>query len=292
MINNYGFANLKKYNSMFSVIIPSFNRAVLLKKSIESVLSQSMSCGEIVIIDDGSTDETSSVIKKLQSKNQIPIRYFFQNNMGAAAARNKGVVESQYDYICFLDSDDCFVPEKIQMQYQAMVNHPNYLISHTREIWYRRGVLINQKKKHQPPHGDIFKRCLPMCVVGFSTVMVRREIFDKFGFFDETMICCEDYDYWLKVSTVENFLLVAQPLTVKNGGREDQLSVVHRMGMDKYRIRSILNLLDNSNLTAQQAFLAVEELKKKAKIYGNGCIKHGREEEGRRYLDLLMKYQR
>ncbi len=120
--------------------------------------------------------------------------------------------------------------------------------------------------------------------------MVRRELFDRLGYFDEDLICCEDYDFWIRVSTCEAFLLIDQPLTVKDGGRDDQLSVIHRMGMDKYRVRSIVNLLENQQLSPQQFNLAMAELARKAKVYGEGCIKHGREAEGRCYLDLPLRF--
>lgn len=275
---------------MISVIIPTYNRAALLKKSIESVLAQTLPCNEIIVVDDGSTDDTCQVVKKIAVQNDNVIRYFFQRNKGAAAARNKGIREAAYDTLCFLDSDDSFVPEKVKQQYAAMLRTPQYLISHTREIWYRRGVLLKQKKKHQPPHGEIFKRCLEMCVIGMSTVMVRRKIFDRFGYFDENFICCEDYDFWLRVSAAEKFLLVDMPLTVKDGGRHDQLSVIYRIGMDKYRISSILNLLEKQHLSSEQFHWAVDELIRKTKVYGEGCLKYGREDEANFYLDLPLRF--
>ncbi len=276
--------------NMISVIIPSYNRSVLLKKSIESVFAQTLPCNEIIIVDDGSTDDTCEMVKKMVEHRTIQIRYFFQNNKGAAAARNRGIREARNSVLCFLDSDDCFVPEKIERQLSQMEKAPGYLISHTREIWYRRGVLLNQKQKHHPPHGEIFKRCLQMCVVGMSTVMARRELFTRFGYFDENLPCCEDYDFWLRVSAVEKFLLVKRPLTVKDGGRADQLSVIHRMGMDKYRISSIVNILKKQQLSEHQYDLALAELFKKTKVYGEGCLKHGREKEGRWYLDLPYRF--
>ncbi|MCI5146133.1 MAG: glycosyltransferase family 2 protein, partial [Candidatus Electrothrix sp. AR3] len=145
---------------------------------------------------------------------------------------------------------------------------------------------INQKKKHTPPQGWIFERALGMCVVGMSTVMARRELFLQYGLFDESMFCCEDYDLWLRVSPTEQFLLIDEPLTIKDGGRADQLSAIHRLGMDTWRIRSIGNLLNNGSLSTKQQQQALAELHKKCAIYGNGCIKHGKQEEGERYLAL------
>ena len=120
-----------------------------------------------------------------------------------------------------------------------------------------------------------------------STAMIRRELFDKVGLFDEGLPCCEDYDFWLRVSAKFPFLLVDKPLTLKDGGRPDQVSSQYAQGMDKFRISSIKRLLDEDRLNGQQRKLAIEELEKKCQVYGEGCIKHGRREEGDFYLRIV-----
>uniref|UniRef100_UPI004056FB0E glycosyltransferase family 2 protein n=1 Tax=Candidatus Electrothrix sp. TaxID=2170559 RepID=UPI004056FB0E len=271
---------------MISVIIPTYNRAVFMNKAITSVLEQSYACGEIIVIDDGSTDETYGIVEQIKNNTQVPIHYLYQENRGASAARNAGIREAQYDMMCFLDSDDQWAPRKLELQMEAMQQQPEYLISHTREVWYRQGKQVNQKKKHAPPHGEIFQRSLRMCVVGMSTVMARRELFTCYGLFAEDMLCCEDYDLWLRVGSKEKFLLVDEALTLKDGGRADQLSVLHRLGMDTWRIRSLCSLLKNASLSSEQYAHTFAELERKCRIYGNGCIKHGRVAEGERYLAL------
>ncbi len=271
---------------MISVVIPTCNRAIFIGKAIASVLEQSLSCDEIIVVDDGSTDETSEIVRQISRSATVPLRYFYQENKGVSAARNAGIARAQYEVICFLDSDDCWAPRKLELQLEAMHQQPQYLISHTKEIWYRQGKQVNQKKKHAPPHGEIFQRALRMCVVGMSTVMVRRELFTRYGLFAEDMLCCEDYDLWLRVGRKEEFLLVDEALTLKDGGREDQLSVVHRLGMDTWRIRSLCSLLHNASLSSEQYAQAFVELERKCRIYGKGCIKHGRSKEGEEYLAL------
>jgi len=257
---------------------------------LASVARQTVACREIVVVDDGSTDATADLVSSFASQCSLPVRYFFQENKGASAARNLGINQARSAMCCFLDSDDWWEKHKLSSQLTAMAAEPDYLLSHTRETWFRHGKRVNQKKKHAPPHGDIFARSLGMCVVGMSTVMVRRELFDRYGLFDESLLCCEDYDLWLRVSRKEQFLLVNDPLTLKDGGRDDQLSVIHRMGMDTWRIRSLCSLLQHYPLSPFQLELTRAELKKKCTIYGNGCIKHGRAEEGQKYLDLPGQY--
>ena len=127
---------------MISVIIPTFNRASLLKKAIESVLSQTYKDFELIVIDDGSSDETPSLISSYASS----IKYIKQNNKGPAGARNVGIKNSSGEFVAFLDSDDWWDKEKLQIQIDKMRKNPKYLISHTKEVWYRNGRLLNQKK--------------------------------------------------------------------------------------------------------------------------------------------------
>jgi glycosyltransferase involved in cell wall biosynthesis len=276
---------------LITAIIPTYNRVVHLERAIASVVAQSQPCNELIVVDDGSSDGTSSLVERLAAGATIPIRLFRQENRGAAAARNSGIRMAKGRLLAFLDSDDWWLPHKLALQTAALQAHPHVLISHTREIWFRHGQRVNQKKKHDPPAGDIFAASLRMCVVGMSTVMVRRELFDRYGMFAESLPCCEDYDLWLRVGCRESFLLVPEALTGKDGGRPDQLSTIHRLGMDVYRIRSLSRLIDAGGLSADQRRAAIDELVRKCHIYGQGCIKHGRAGEGQGYFDLAARYQ-
>jgi glycosyltransferase involved in cell wall biosynthesis len=275
---------------MISVIIPTYNRASYIERAMDSVTRQTRPPDELIIVDDGSTDTTNQRVAEAARKASFPVRLIRQENKGAAAARNLGIKHAQGDILCFLDSDDWWDRKKISLQLDQLKDNPEILISHTREIWFRGGVRVNQKKKHNPASGHIFSACLKMCVVGMSTVMVRRELFDRYGFFNPELPCCEDYDLWLRVARERPFLLVNTPLTFKEGGRADQLSRIYRMGMDRYRIQSLQNLLAGGLLSAEQYEQALAELQRKCVIYGQGCIKHGREDEGEYYLSLPDRY--
>jgi len=265
-----------------SVIIPTYNRAQRLGKAIDSVLAQSHQDFELIVVDDGSEDNTDELIGNYNSD----IVYIRQENSGAAAARNRGIEKARYNLLAFLDSDDWFAENKLKTQIEAMNRNPSCLISHTNEIWYRNGQILNQKLKHKKSSGDIFAQSLELCAVGMSTIMIHKEIFDRYGFFDEGYPCCEDYEFWLRISAEEKFLLVEEPLTSKDGGRDDQLSVIYRTGMDKFRIKAIMKTLASGRLTEEQSGIARRELERKCRIYGTGCIKHGRAEEGRYFLNL------
>ncbi len=271
-----------------SIIIPTYNRQEFLAKAVDSVLGQTCTDFELIVVDDGSTDDTARLAAGYGGR----VRYLRQENRGPAAARNTGIRAAEGELLAFLDSDDSFAPEKLALQQAAMAARPEYLISHTDEIWYRRGELLHQKKKHFRPHGLIFAACLKLCVVGMSTVMVRREFFDKIGYFDEELPCCEDYDLWLRASVSLPFLKVDRPLTIKAGGRPDQVSVRFRAGMDKFRIRALVKLLGGQDLSEEQRSLARRELVRKCRIYGNGCVKYGRPEEGRYYAELAAEVLR
>lgn len=269
-----------------SVIIPTHNRAEFLAQAIDSVLSQTYANFELIVVDDGSSDETPALLSSY-GEALVVLR---QENRGPAAARNAGISAARHSLLAFLDSDDRFTKNKLALQVAAMEAQPELLISHTQETWFRNGRHLNQKKRHAKEGGDIFARSLELCVVGMSTVMARRELFDRVGLFDESFPCCEDYELWLRAGAAYPFLLVDAPLTVKHGGREDQVSVRFKTGMDYFRIRAMEKLLAAKLLTPEQSLLARRELVRKATIYGNGSLKHGRREEGLHCLSLAARY--
>ena len=269
-----------------SVVIPTLNRREFLKEAIDSVLDQTFQDFKLIVVDDGSTDDTNGLVKDYKN---TKIKYICQDTEGPASARNMGIKISKGTYIAFLDSDDTWEKDKLEIQVSAMDNNPECLFSHTEEIWYKKGKRINPKEKHKKHHGEVFEQSVKLCAISMSTVMVKRELFDRIGLFDENMKACEDYDFWLRVTARFPVLLVDKELTVKQAGHDDQVSQSVKC-LDKYRIYALEKIINSGLLDEEKKKLATEELINKCKIYSKGCIKHKKLDEGRYYFDLMKKY--
>lgn len=253
-----------------SVVIPSYNRLPLLINAIESVLAQSSPVDEIIIVDDGSSDATADEIPRLFPQ----VNLITQANSGVSAARNTGIKAAKFDWIALLDSDDSWQTNKIEIIRRAQLENPEYALFHSNEIWIRNGVRVNAMNKHQKSGGWIFQQCLPLCVISPSAVVIKRELFDQIGLFDESLPACEDYDLWLRICHQHPVYYVDQPLISKYGGHADQLSRYY-WGMDRFRIRAIKNLLSNPSLSKANRDAAEAMLRQKLEILLKGARKHG-----------------
>jgi glycosyltransferase involved in cell wall biosynthesis len=272
--------NSKMANPRVSVIIPTYNRAGCLAQAVESVLSQHFRDYELIVVDDGSTDETP----RLLSGYDHAIRVLRQENRGVSAARNAGLVAARGGLIAFLDSDDIWLPEKLCRQVEFFNLHPDALICQTEEIWVKNGRRVNPGRRHRKRSGMIFEPSLELCLVSPSAVMMRRELFDRVGNFDESLPACEDYDLWLRVSSRFPVALIETPLIIKRGGHADQLS--RGWGLDRFRIASITNLLKGDVLTDGQRQAARQVLQRKCAVYAGGCRKRGHWAEAQRFERL------
>lgn len=284
--NNMGYTPVHNINSKFSVsvIIPTYNRGWILKDAIDSVMTQEYKDFELIIVDDGSTDNTKKILH--QYKNHIKI--IRQTNKGVSAARNAGIKYSTGKYIAFLDSDDIWLPQKLSIQIDFFISNSKALICQTEEIWIKNGKRINQKIKHKKISGYIFEPSLSLCLVSPSAVMMKRCLLNRAGLFDEKLYSCEDYDMWLRISRSIPVYLIEKPLVVKRGGHIDQLS--GKPGLDKYRIRSLKNIIDSKTLSNNQYTAAVKILKEKCLIYANGCMKRGKEKKAEFYNSIGNSY--
>ena len=251
-----------------SVIIPTFNRKKTLGRAIRSVMNQTLSPFEILIIDDGSNDGTEEWVKENFEK----IKYIYQNNHGVSSARNIGIENAYGDWVAFLDSDDEWLPNKLYEQVKAIDSNPGMQFFHTNEIWIRNGVRVNQMKKHKKYGGYIFEKCLDICRVSPSSVLIKKEVFDNIGFFDESLKVCEDYDLWLRITSKYQVIFLDVPLIYKYGGHADQLSKVND-GIESYRIKSLEKIIKSGCLSNDQKVMAINALVNKMKIYSKGLEK-------------------
>lgn len=274
-------------NISISTIIPSYNRWPVIRRAVDSVLSQSVPADEIIVVDDGSTDNTAD---KLQQHYSDRIKVIQQTNHGVSAARNYGIERSTGNWIALLDSDDAWHPEKLQKQRQTIANHDSCVLCHTDEIWIRNGVRVNQMKKHQKSGGDIFSNSLPLCVISPSSALIKRQIINEAGLFDTTLPACEDYDLWLRICAKYKTHYLEEPLLTKYGGHQDQLSKKH-WGMDRFRIRSLQKLLSNTPLTNEQRQAVLNTLEKKTVILLKGAIKHNNHELSDECHSILTQHR-
>ena len=268
-----------------SVVVPTYNRASRLGETLLSVLNQTYHDFELIVVDDGSTDGTSKVIQSFPN-----VRYvFMEENRGVSRARNEGLARAKGRYICFLDSDDLWDKKKLQIQVQWMERNADCQVCYTNEIWIRKGVRVNPMKKHRKYSGDIFRHCLPLCIVSPSSAMLRAGLFETIGNFDESLPACEDYDLWLRIAMKYKFHFIEEPLIIKHGGHADQLSRKY-WGMDRFRVAVLKKLLDLNLLKGDRLQLTRSVLVGKCSVLIRGFVKRGKKEDELYYRDLIKKH--
>ena len=269
-----------------SVIIPTYNRCDLLKRAINSVIKQTITPKEIIIVDNGSTDQTYQMVSSLFPE----INYFIEKKRGVSAARNKGILESKSKWIAFLDSDDAWKPTKLEKQMEFSIFYQDkYRIIHTDETWYRNKKFLNQLKKHKKSGGNIFKNSLQLCCISPSSVVLKKQIFDDYGLFDENLEVCEDYDMWIRITSKEEVGFLDSPLVSKYGGHSDQLSKKF-WGMDRFRIKSLEKNLKNEHFSKSQKINVLDTLIEKLTIVSDGALKRGNKEIFKKYNDKLQDW--
>ncbi len=267
-----------------SVIIPTCNRRHRTEEAVASVLSQTFSDFELIVVDDGSTDDTAAVLEAYAPR----LKLIRQKNRGVSAARNNGVAHSRGQYLAFLDSDDLWLPTKLAVQAAFVRSHPENRICQTEEIWVRRGKRVNPGQRHRKPSGMIFAPSLELCLVSPSAVLLEKTLFRETGGFDESLPACEDYDLWLRISSRYPIHLISEPLIIKRGGHPDQLSA--RPALDKFRIQSLQKILETCPLSQEMRRAVIATLRKKCRIYAQGCTRRKKTEEAAYYRSLAAAY--
>ncbi len=271
-----------------AVIIPTYNRTHLIERAVVSVLGQTFRDFDLVVVDDGSTDNIAGL--SLFKNGDPRLRYSrLPKNRGVSAARNAGVKATSAPWLAFLDSDDEWLPEKLEKQVRWTSEHPDMHIVQTREIWIRHGKRVNPPKTHEKFEGDLFAASLERCMITPSSVMLRRTLFQSMGGFNESLPACEDYDLWLRITCRYPVGLVDEYLLKRYGGHADQLSATVPV-LDRFRIQSVIDLLAGNVLSEEQKALARKNLLKRAHIVAEGYKKHGKTEEYERYKRIIAQF--
>lgn len=264
-----------------SIIIPVFNRIEPLERALRSLQMQTFKDFEVIVVDDHSTDDIFSVTKKYES------HYLKTIGKGVSAARNTGIQASTSELIAFLDSDDEWTPDKLELQMKYLTKNESCNIVHTNELWIRNGKPVHQSSKHQKFGGRIFSQCTELCLIAPSSVLIRRSLLNDLGFFDESFPVCEDFELWLRIAAKEDIGFLPEPLVIKHGGHKDQLSMQFH-SMDLWRVRALAKHLNNSQLSEIEKSALRKSLKTKCEILLKGFQKHQNfenVEEMERYLE-------
>ncbi len=195
--------------TLISVIIPAYNAGKTIKATIESVLNQTFSDFEIIIINDGSTDSTLEIIEHIPDHR---IKVLSYPNSGPQKSRNRGISEASGEYLAFLDADDIWTPDKLESQLNALVENPEAAVAYswtnwvneTGEVW-RRGTYISAA-------GNVYEQLLLIDFVGSgSNPLIRRQALASVGDFDESLVGGQDWDMWLRLAALYPFAVVPLP---------------------------------------------------------------------------------
>lgn len=267
-----------------SIIIPTFDRAHVLSRAIDSVLGQTFKDYELIIVNDGSTDNTKQLLNRFSE-----IKIIHTQNFGVSSARNTGLTHAKGEWVAFLDSDDEWLPEKLEKQINFTLENPDIKLVHGDEVWIRNGVRVNPKYKHAKGGGDQFSSSLKLCVISPSVALIKKELLDEFFGFRNDYPVCEDYDLWLKITQKYPIGYIDDHLINKYGGHNDQLSQKYK-AMDYFRIKSIDHILKNHDLSPKQEEAALEEIFSKCKILIKGYEKHGNTNTDYREILSIFKY--
>ncbi|MEJ5260238.1 MAG: glycosyltransferase family A protein [Anaerohalosphaeraceae bacterium] len=273
-----------------SVIIPAYNRRMLLREAVESVCRQTFRDFEILVIDDGSTDGTAQEISSIKDGR---IRYFWKENGGVSSARNLGLRKAEGEYIAFLDSDDLYMPDYLETMVSSLERAREYGVGYA-SVTMEHPDGSRQERMNDKYActgwivGPLFSRFFVYC----QASLIRRELLDGF-FFDETLELAEDQDFFLRLSTRTPFLFVPQTFVIRriqteSLSRQDGKGKVH---LDNLKVpeRFYFEYGGADWIPRRQA---MRILSKKYRKTGFKLLQEGREAEGRRCLQKALQYNK
>jgi len=256
-----------------TVVIPVRDRAEMLRRAVESVLSQGYEDFDLVVVDDASEQDLSSVKGLVEGRGHRWLR--MKENAGPAAARNAGADLANGEWLAFLDSDDVWSPDKLECQVTWFTEHPKMEISQCEEAWVRNGTPVKKKDSQLQPDGWIFEKCIEVCCISPSCVMLSQRLWKELGGFDARYQVCEDYELWLRASMKYPVGLVRSalgPLVTRHGGHDDQLSFAVE-AMDRFRVMALLDLLRREDLQEEQKLLVEYGIIQLAAVLDKGALK-------------------
>lgn len=266
---------------MISVVLPTFNRGSVLARAIGSVLNQTYADLELLVIDDASTDDTRDVVQSIHDER---LRYLrLANNVGPAAARNAGIRQARGDLIAFQDSDDEWLPGKLEEQMKVFENAPAEVGVVYTGFWKVQG----DKKTYIPSsttprmEGNIHDILLRGNFVGTPTAVVKKECFGKAGMFDEEMAMLEDWELWIRISAYYQFRFINKPLVVSHhtpGGVNEQSADIWARAIELILEKHFQDFRSNTRLLARHQY-----------SIGNLLCQSGRVAQGREYLFRTVK---
>lgn len=198
---------------MVSVIIPTYNAGNYLPAAIDSVLGQTIKDIEVIVVDDGSTDNTKEIITPYLNR----INYIYQKNCGPSSARNRGISCAKGDYIAFLDADEIWIREKLEIQLNFLRENPEYSMVYTDllRIDKRKNLTFPfLKGRIAAQNGYIFEELITKNFIPTTTVVVKRECFDHVGLFDESLRSVEDRDMWLRIAQQDKIGFIETPTVI------------------------------------------------------------------------------
>jgi glycosyltransferase involved in cell wall biosynthesis len=264
----------KVYETPVSVILPTYNRAHLISRAIKSVLDQTYQNLELIVVDDGSTDDTKYVVKSVDDERIKYVKH--EQNKGANAARNTGIRTAKNDYIAFQDSDDQWFPEKLEKQMKIFDRlSPKVGVVYT-GYWRIR----NNTKEYSPfsvaqKDGNLSRVLLGKNCVPTSTSVVRKACFEKIGVFDEQLPRLQEWELWIRISKHYDFKCVDEPL------------------VNAYECADSLTKNEKAHILARELILRkhFEDIAKETRLLGrhyyeigNLLSLDGRTSRGRHYL--------
>jgi len=264
---------------LVSVIIPTYNRAAYLQKALQSVKEQTYQSLEIIVIDDGSTDDTRIMLEGYE----VQLRYFYQENKGISGARNTGIRNANGEYVAFLDSDDYWVPEKTAQQVELFKQHPEYGLVASRCASIR--LDGSYRERNRPgKSGWILEDLFKANFIRTSAAMVKKECFKGIGLFDEELKECEEYDLWLRIAAQYPMGFINKSLAVYVDNPEgiSNDSLTGRL----YRLKVLEKQYLQEKIPAP---LYAQRIANTCHYIGRHYIKRGEKERGLKYLLKAQK---